>query len=186
MATPATSNIISAVFLVAGIAVMLFVHILVVFWALRRGLGSSRAADEERAEDGSCAGGGAGLTDGELDALPCYHYKTAAAEDARGVAGDCAVCLEPFEPDDRCKRLPRCQHSFHAPCVDSWLRKSRHGGPVAAKGGGEGRDCRGVDGGGTSRKLTPEDSRLGHRVCHVSGTTEQWARHPPESANILS
>jgi hypothetical protein len=121
MATPGTSNILSAVFLVAGITVMLFVHILVVFWALRRGLGSSRAADEERAEDGSCAG----LTDGELDALPCYHYNTSAAEDGGGVAGDCAVCLEPFEPDDRCRRLPRCEHIFHAPCVDSWLRKSR-------------------------------------------------------------
>ncbi|GJN00062.1 hypothetical protein PR202_ga17216 [Eleusine coracana subsp. coracana] len=126
--SPAGGNILSAVFLVGGVAVMLIVHILVVFWALRRGLGSSgggassRAGDEERAED-SCAGGGAGLTAIELGTLPCYNYND--AEDGGGGAGDCAVCLETFEAGDRCRRLPRCEHCFHAACVESWLRKSR-------------------------------------------------------------
>ncbi|KAL6605792.1 hypothetical protein ACP70R_041445 [Stipagrostis hirtigluma subsp. patula] len=126
MASPAT-QVISAVLLVAGVALMLAVHILVVFWALRRGLGAargrSRAADddEERAEDGCAGGGGKGLSAGELAALPCHEFR--APDDGGGA--DCAVCLEAFVAGDRCRRLPRCEHSFHAPCVDSWLRKSR-------------------------------------------------------------
>ncbi|XP_057969049.1 RING-H2 finger protein ATL39-like [Malania oleifera] len=35
--------------------------------------------------------------------------------------GDCAVCLSPFEDGEEVRRLPRCQHSFHAPCIDMWL-----------------------------------------------------------------
>ncbi|XP_062178870.1 RING-H2 finger protein ATL51-like [Phragmites australis] len=121
MATPNTA--LSAVLLVAGIALMLVIHILALLWALRRGLGprgdSRSRTDEERAVDG-CGGGGEGLSPGKLDALPCHDYK--AADGGRGE--DCAVCLEAFEAGDRCRRLPRCEHRFHASCVDSWLRKS--------------------------------------------------------------
>ncbi|PUZ60863.1 hypothetical protein GQ55_4G201800 [Panicum hallii var. hallii] len=116
------TEILSVVLLIAGVSLMLVVHILVVFWALRRGLGSRGTShtttDEERG-----AGGGGGLSAGELGALPCHDFKQAEAADGAG-GGDCAVCLEAFEPGDRCRRLPRCDHSFHAECVDSWLKKS--------------------------------------------------------------
>ncbi|CAN6207985.1 unnamed protein product [Urochloa humidicola] len=119
------AEILSVVLLITGVSLMLVVHILVVFWALRRGLGSrgtSHTTDEERAA--AAAAAAAGLSAGELDKLPCHDFKAAeAAADGAG-AGDCAVCLEAFEPGDRCRRLPRCEHSFHAECVDSWLRKS--------------------------------------------------------------
>ncbi|KAL6838620.1 hypothetical protein ACP4OV_031577 [Aristida adscensionis] len=120
-----TTTVLSVVVLVAGVALMLAVHILVIYWALRRGLGSargsrSRADDEERADGGSAGRRGRGLTAGELDALPCHDFKA-----ADGGGGDCAVCLEAFEAGERCRLLPRCEHSFHAACVDPWLRKSR-------------------------------------------------------------
>ncbi|CAN6164308.1 unnamed protein product [Urochloa humidicola] len=121
------TEILSVVLLTAGVSLMLIVHILVVFWALRRGLGSRGTShtttDEERAAAG-CSGGG--LSAGDLGKLPCHDFKQAAeaADGGAAGAGDCAVCLEAFEPGDRCRQLPRCEHSFHAECVDSWLRKS--------------------------------------------------------------
>ncbi|RLN13341.1 E3 ubiquitin-protein ligase EL5-like [Panicum miliaceum] len=119
------TEILSVVLLIVGVSLMLVVHVLVIIWALRRGLGSrgtSHTTDEERAAGGRCGGGG--LSAGELGALSCHDFKQAEAADGAGGGGDCAVCLEAFEPGDRCRRLPRCEHSFHAECVDSWLRKS--------------------------------------------------------------
>ena len=118
------TEILSVVLLIAGVSLMLVVHILVIIWALRRGLGSrgtSHTTDEERAAGGRCGVGG--LSAAELGTLPCHDFKQAEAAGGAG-GGDCAVCLEAFEPGDRCRRLPRCEHSFHAECVDSWLRKS--------------------------------------------------------------
>ncbi|KAK1550114.1 hypothetical protein Q3G72_013926 [Acer saccharum] len=34
---------------------------------------------------------------------------------------ECAVCLSVFEEAEEVKQLPRCKHSFHAPCIDMWL-----------------------------------------------------------------
>ncbi|GMH03024.1 hypothetical protein Nepgr_004863 [Nepenthes gracilis] len=34
---------------------------------------------------------------------------------------DCAVCLTEFEEDDSLRLLPKCNHAFHIPCIDTWL-----------------------------------------------------------------
>ncbi|KQK18634.1 E3 ubiquitin-protein ligase ATL23 [Brachypodium distachyon] len=116
MVSPSAALSIAA--LAAGVTLMFLVHVLVIFWALRRDRDMDDAEERGAAENGSGAGEvNKVLTADELDTLPCYDF------DASG--GDCAVCLEAFEAGDRCRRLPRCQHSFHAPCVDSWLKKSR-------------------------------------------------------------
>ncbi|CAN6233601.1 unnamed protein product [Urochloa humidicola] len=110
---------LSVVLLVAGVVAMLLLHILIVFWALRRGValrGAASRRDEERA--GAAA---AGLSAEDLDGLPCHEHGSKVA----GAGGVCAVCLEAFEAGDRCRALPGCEHGFHAQCVDPWLRKSR-------------------------------------------------------------
>ncbi|KAL5211321.1 hypothetical protein ABZP36_022168 [Zizania latifolia] len=106
---------LSVVLLVAGVVLMLVLHVLVIFWALRRGVFLSGAASrvEERAEHAQ------GLTADEISALPCHERKEGVG------GGDCAVCLEAFQAGDRCRVLPGCQHGFHARCVDSWLCKRR-------------------------------------------------------------
>ncbi|XBI08841.1 E3 ubiquitin-protein ligase ATL41-like [Aegilops tauschii subsp. strangulata] len=114
------STALSVAALVAGVTLMLIVHVLVIFWALRRGTAQASGADLERAVDHACGGKGKGLSSAEIETLPCHDFKAAV-----GGGGDCAVCLEAFESGDRCRRLPRCEHSFHAPCVDSWLKKSQ-------------------------------------------------------------
>ncbi|KAI8548805.1 hypothetical protein RHMOL_Rhmol07G0303100 [Rhododendron molle] len=35
----------------------------------------------------------------------------------------CAICLEHFQPEERCRVFPACKHMFHAQCIDLWLAK---------------------------------------------------------------
>ncbi|KAL7615971.1 hypothetical protein Lser_V15G00076 [Lactuca serriola] len=35
---------------------------------------------------------------------------------------DCSVCLSEFEDDEILRLLPKCNHAFHIPCIDTWLR----------------------------------------------------------------
>jgi cbb3-type cytochrome oxidase subunit 3 len=115
MTTPTTALSIAA--FAAGVTLMLLAHVLVILWALRRGAGAD--ADQESGvveEDG----GGKGLSAAELEPLPCHDFSSNGVDTA-----ECAVCLEAYEAGDRCRRLPRCEHSFHAKCVDPWLKKSR-------------------------------------------------------------
>ncbi|KAL7591476.1 RING-H2 finger protein ATL56 [Lactuca sativa] len=50
--------------------------------------------------------------------LPSFQYSSAAA-----ASTDCSICLECFNEGDLCRKLPVCNHIFHAHCVDSWLMK---------------------------------------------------------------
>lgn len=34
---------------------------------------------------------------------------------------ECPVCLSVFEEGEEVRKLPRCNHSFHAVCIDMWL-----------------------------------------------------------------
>ncbi|KAL1364909.1 uncharacterized protein [Arachis hypogaea] len=34
---------------------------------------------------------------------------------------ECSVCLSDFEEDDTLRLLPKCNHAFHLPCIDTWL-----------------------------------------------------------------
>jgi hypothetical protein len=54
--------------------------------------------------------------------LSSFKYKNEDGGGGGGVAQDeCAVCLSVFEEGEEVRTLPRCKHSFHAPCIDMWL-----------------------------------------------------------------
>ncbi|XWS52055.1 hypothetical protein CRYUN_Cryun11dG0034500 [Craigia yunnanensis] len=36
--------------------------------------------------------------------------------------GDCAICLEGLEEKEVCWVLVKCDHVFHKPCVEEWLK----------------------------------------------------------------
>ncbi|KAG9444360.1 hypothetical protein H6P81_015700 [Aristolochia fimbriata] len=38
-----------------------------------------------------------------------------------GLASECIICLSDFARGDRLRVLPRCNHGFHARCIDKWL-----------------------------------------------------------------
>lgn len=50
--------------------------------------------------------------------IPARKYKK---EQAAGADGECSVCLMPFAEGEEVRQLPKCKHSFHAPCIDMWL-----------------------------------------------------------------
>uniref|UniRef100_A0A1D1XHX7 RING-type E3 ubiquitin transferase n=1 Tax=Anthurium amnicola TaxID=1678845 RepID=A0A1D1XHX7_9ARAE len=54
--------------------------------------------------------------------IPLYKYRK---EDAAGAGkepdGQCSVCLSVFAEGEDVRRLPKCEHLFHAPCIDTWL-----------------------------------------------------------------
>ncbi|TVU28355.1 hypothetical protein EJB05_19871, partial [Eragrostis curvula] len=104
------------VFIVTGLAVMVFLHVVAIICAISRARPSRRVAEHAEEE-----GRGAGLSPEEVGELPCTEFKEGAA----AAGGECAVCLEAFRAGDRCTVVPRCGHVFHAECVGSWLRKSR-------------------------------------------------------------
>ncbi|KAL5553085.1 hypothetical protein UlMin_040486 [Ulmus minor] len=63
-----------------------------------------------------------------VDSLPLFAFSAITRRStsaASVVAGDCAVCLSKFEPDDQLRLLPLCCHAFHSLCVDTWLRSNQ-------------------------------------------------------------
>ncbi|KAH7572085.1 hypothetical protein JRO89_XS04G0199000 [Xanthoceras sorbifolium] len=56
--------------------------------------------------------------------LSSFKYKKDSdlgVKEQEGGEYECAVCLSAFEEGEEVKQLPRCKHSFHAPCIDMWL-----------------------------------------------------------------
>lgn len=51
--------------------------------------------------------------------IPAHKYQK-----DMGLVGEdatCAVCLSEFEEGEELRVLPGCMHSFHVPCIDTWL-----------------------------------------------------------------
>ncbi|XP_022730415.1 RING-H2 finger protein ATL52-like [Durio zibethinus] len=56
--------------------------------------------------------------------LSSFKYKKESSNMGSQEPGgeyECAVCLSVFEDGEEVRELPRCKHSFHAPCIDMWL-----------------------------------------------------------------
>lgn len=64
---------------------------------------------------------GSGLGPDEIASLPCDEV---LQEYAGSNASSCAICLSSFAVQDRIRRLPKCQHAFHRPCIDQWLLRT--------------------------------------------------------------
>eukprot|EP00908_Phaeocystis_cordata_P017005 Transcript_28320.p2 GENE.Transcript_28320~~Transcript_28320.p2 ORF type:complete len:321 (+),score=50.35 Transcript_28320:53-964(+) len=60
----------------------------------------------------------------ELMPRQSFGRAKAAVSSAERVPSQCSVCLEPLEAEDACRLLPRCQHIYHAACIDTWFARS--------------------------------------------------------------
>ncbi|KAM5573410.1 RING-H2 finger protein ATL52 [Rosa sericea] len=60
-----------------------------------------------------------GLDEDVIKSLRVCKYKNG---DDLVEGTDCAVCLSEFEEDESLRLLPKCNHAFHLPCIDTWLK----------------------------------------------------------------
>ncbi|GAB2223743.1 hypothetical protein Droror1_Dr00004483 [Drosera rotundifolia] len=115
--------IVSVALLLLGIAVLVIIHLCIVGRVFRRADGLNGGGQVILVQREITNGPkGKGMTTEELKRLPCLEYK--AGEKGFSSPIECAVCLESFKVGDKCRLLPNCQHCFHAPCVDVWLRET--------------------------------------------------------------
>ncbi|KAK3006303.1 hypothetical protein RJ639_016857 [Escallonia herrerae] len=60
-----------------------------------------------------------GLQPSTINAITICKYKSGEGL----VEGtECSVCLSEFQDDETLRLLPKCNHAFHVPCIDTWLR----------------------------------------------------------------
>ncbi|CAO2186167.1 unnamed protein product [Urochloa humidicola] len=74
-----------------------------------------RSLDDDDDGRSRCASSG-GLDAAAIARLPFF------VSAAGGTAKECAVCLSGVEEGETARALPCCTHTFHARCVDAWLR----------------------------------------------------------------
>ncbi|KAM1155764.1 hypothetical protein ACFX13_027200 [Malus domestica] len=54
--------------------------------------------------------------------LDSFRYKKKEGSTSKDESCvECVVCLSVFEDGEEVRKLPTCNHSFHAPCIDMWL-----------------------------------------------------------------
>ncbi|KAF3447577.1 hypothetical protein FNV43_RR12764 [Rhamnella rubrinervis] len=61
----------------------------------------------------------AGLDESLIKSITVYKYKIG---DTFIEGTDCSVCLSEFEENESLRLLPKCNHAFHVPCIDTWLK----------------------------------------------------------------
>lgn len=64
-----------------------------------------------------------GLDDAQIKSIAVFSYKKGDAFFSTTVT-DCSVCLSEFQDDESVRLLPMCNHVFHLPCIDTWLKSN--------------------------------------------------------------
>ncbi|WVY96493.1 hypothetical protein V8G54_028644 [Vigna mungo] len=62
-----------------------------------------------------------GLDEAMIRLIPVIQYKT-QGDDRE--SGECAVCLNEFQEDEKLRIIPNCSHVFHIDCIDVWLQSN--------------------------------------------------------------
>ncbi|KAL7607220.1 hypothetical protein Lser_V15G19323 [Lactuca serriola] len=81
--------------------------------SLRAGLSMRRA--------GRTAAASRGLNPEVLETFPTFAYSAVKELKIGKGALECAVCLNEFEDEENLRLIPKCDHVFHAECIDAWL-----------------------------------------------------------------
>ena len=73
-----------------------------------------------------------GLNKEVIESLPIFTYtgdlsvgegdeKEKEKKVKEDCINECSVCLSEFQENEECRLLPRCRHSFHTRCIDTWF-----------------------------------------------------------------
>lgn len=60
-----------------------------------------------------------GLDEALIKSITVCKYKRG---DGLVEGTDCSVCLSEFQEHENLRLLPKCNHAFHLPCIDTWLK----------------------------------------------------------------
>ncbi|KAK4773244.1 hypothetical protein SAY87_028263 [Trapa incisa] len=66
-----------------------------------------------------------GLDEAVIRSIPIFQYKS-KGKLSRDLDSncECAVCLNEFQEDEKCRVIPNCNHVFHIDCIDIWLQNN--------------------------------------------------------------
>ncbi|KAI3784282.1 hypothetical protein L1987_43378 [Smallanthus sonchifolius] len=111
-----------AIIIVVLVAALFFMGFFSIY--IRRcsgdGGASVRAALSMR-RAGRLAAASRGLDAEVLETFPTFAYSTVKGLKIGKGALECAVCLNEFEDEETIRLIPKCDHVFHAECIDAWL-----------------------------------------------------------------
>ncbi|CAN6280340.1 unnamed protein product [Urochloa humidicola] len=85
----------------------------------RGGHGGAAAAGGSRSQDPWSAVPPDGLDETLINKITVCKYKRG---DGFVDSTDCSVCLGEFRDGESLRLLPKCSHTFHLPCIDTWLK----------------------------------------------------------------
>ncbi|KAI3761795.1 hypothetical protein L1987_52217 [Smallanthus sonchifolius] len=83
--------------------------------------GSSRRGGLSMRRAGRLAAASRGIDAEVLETFPTFAYSTVKGLKIGKGALECAVCLNEFEDEETIRLIPKCDHVFHAECIDAWL-----------------------------------------------------------------
>ncbi|XP_015895129.3 RING-H2 finger protein ATL52 [Ziziphus jujuba] len=89
----------------------------------RRGIEMDETTNQMNAESwgSSAPPASGGLDESLIKSIKVYKYKIG---DKFVEGTDCSVCLSEFEENESLRLLPKCNHAFHVPCIDAWLKSN--------------------------------------------------------------
>jgi len=86
---------------------------------IRCALRCSSLVTSEPGDNPSARLANTGIKKKALKTFPMVNYSTGMK--LPGLDTECVICLSEFTPGERVRVLPKCNHGFHARCIDKWL-----------------------------------------------------------------
>ncbi|XP_016752628.1 RING-H2 finger protein ATL78-like [Gossypium hirsutum] len=78
-----------------------------------------RGSSSVAADSGVIHSAKSGVEENTLNAFPIVKYASELKLPSLDTA--CAICLSKFTAGEHLRILPKCNHGFHTPCIDTWL-----------------------------------------------------------------
>ncbi|KAI4335243.1 hypothetical protein L6164_013907 [Bauhinia variegata] len=101
--------------------VLAIYNIFIIKWCSRSQMQSQASGSNQMAVEVAT---GRSFESSKRNLLSSFKYKKEQEQGGDGAAAgdyECPVCLSVFEEGEQVTKLPRCNHSFHALCIDMWL-----------------------------------------------------------------
>ena len=64
-----------------------------------------------------------GLDESVINSITVCKYRRG---EGRHEGTECSICLNEFREDENLRVLPSCNHAFHVPCIDTWLKSHQN------------------------------------------------------------